>query len=105
MKKFKYFLYGQKFDLFTDHQALRGIFKNKSDDVSSRIVRLLSKTTDYHPNIIYKKGKDNSVAHALSRAFFTNKDGDDFTDLTNALEQEDLLENNFTSGLKENELK
>lgn len=73
MKKFKYFLYGQTFDLYTDHQALRGIFKNKSDDVSSRIVRLLSKTTDYHPNIIYKKGKENLVADALSRAFITTR--------------------------------
>lgn len=73
MKKLKYFLYGQKFDLYTDHQALRGIFRNKSDDVSSRIVRLLSKTTDYHPNIIYKKGKENVVADALSRAFVTTR--------------------------------
>ena len=70
MHKYKHFLFGQKFNLFTDHQPLRGIFANKSNDVSSRIVRLLSKTTDYHPNIIYKKGKDNVVADALSRAIY-----------------------------------
>ena len=70
MKKFKHLLFGQKFDSYTDHQALRGIFNNESDDVSSRIVRLLSKTTDYHPNIIYKKGRDNIVADALSHAHF-----------------------------------
>lgn len=71
MKKYKYLLFGQRFDLYTDHQPLRGIFNNKSDDVSSRMVRLISKTTDYHPNIIYKKGKDNVVADALSRAHVT----------------------------------
>ena len=73
MKKYKHLLFGQRFDLYTDHQALRGIFNNKSDDVSSRIVRLLSKTTDYHPNIIYKKGKDNVVADALSRTYFATE--------------------------------
>ena len=77
MKKFKHLLFGQKFDLYTDHQALRGIFNNKSDDVSSRIVRLLSKTTDYHPNIIYKKGRDNVVADSLSRAHFATSEQSD----------------------------
>ena len=67
MKEHKHLLYGQKFDLYTDHEALKGIFNNKSNDVSSRIVRLLSKTTDYFPNIIYKRGKENVVADALSR--------------------------------------
>ena len=71
MKKFKRLLLGQGFDLYIDHHALRGIFNNKSDDVSSRIVRLLSKTTDYHPNIIYKRGRDNVVADALSHAHVT----------------------------------
>ena len=56
-KIYKYLLFGQKFDLYTDYQALRGIFNNKSDDDSSRIVKLLSKTTDYFPYIFTKKVK------------------------------------------------
>ena len=76
MKKCKHLLFGQKFDLYTDHQSLRGIFKNKSNDVSSRIVRLLSKTTDFHPNIIYKRGKENVVADALSRTYVATENID-----------------------------
>ena len=73
MHKLRHLLFGQRFDLYTDHQALRSIFNNKSDDVASRIVKLLSKTTDYHPNIIYKKGKDNVVAEAFSCTFYATK--------------------------------
>ena len=73
MHKLRHLLFGQRFDLYTDHQALRSIFNNKSDDVASRIVKLLSKTTDYHPNIIYKRGKDNVVADALPRTFYATE--------------------------------
>ena len=97
MKKFKYFLYGQKLDLNTDHQALRVIFQNKSDDVLSRIVRFISKTTDYFPNIIYEKGKDNAVADALSRAYYTtNLDSNELLNdqILDELSHDDFKRNN-----------
>ena len=71
MKKFKRLIFGQRFDLYIDYQALRGIFNNKPDDVSSKIARLSSKTTDSHPNVISKNGKENVVANVLSRAHLT----------------------------------
>lgn len=43
------------------------VFKNKSNDITSRVIRLLSKTTDYFPNMIYLKGNENVVANVLSR--------------------------------------
>ena len=73
MKKYNHLLFSQSFDLYTNHQARRGIFNNKSDDVSSWIVCLLNKTTDYHANVIYKKGKDNVVADALLRRHFATE--------------------------------
>ena len=94
MNKYKYLLFGQKFDLYTDYQALRGILNNKSDDVSSRIVKLLSKTTDYFPNEIYKKREDNAVADTLSRAYYTfNLDSEDLDiskDFLKVLSNEEL---------------
>ena len=93
MHKFRFFLFGQNFNLYTDHQALRGIFKNQSDNVTSRIVNMLSKTTDYHPNVIYKKGKENIVADALSRAHFATPSNEANIiplDITNDLTNEEL---------------
>lgn len=62
---FRSYLYGRKFKLYTDHQPLTYIFNMR--DPSSKLVRwrLLLEEFDYE--IIYRKGKQNVVADALSR--------------------------------------
>ena len=81
---------------------------------------MLSKTTDYHPNVIYKKGKENLVAGALSRAHFvapqnqasiippdimndlTNKELDVVNDIIN--EDQDAMIRANTASINLNEL-
>ena len=68
MEKFHYFLYGKEFTLETDQKPLVSIYKKHMVDISPRVQRLIVRSFPYQPfNVIYKKGKDISVADALSR--------------------------------------
>ncbi|XP_046393726.1 uncharacterized protein LOC124161448 [Ischnura elegans] len=62
---FRPYLYGRKFTIITDHKPLTWIFNVK--DPSSRLMRWRIKMEEYDYEIIYKKGKLNSNADALSR--------------------------------------
>lgn len=62
---FKHYLYGKNFIVLTDHQALRWLHSVK--DPSSRLMRWRLKLRDYQYEIVYKSGKTNKNADALSR--------------------------------------
>ena len=59
------YLYGRKFQIVTDHRPLTWLFNCK--DPSSRLVRWRLKLEEYDYEIIYKPGRINSNADALSR--------------------------------------
>jgi hypothetical protein len=59
------YLLGKHFYLYTDHYALKYVLTNP--DPPGRIIRWLIKLQDYDFTIIYKKGKLNTNADALSR--------------------------------------
>jgi hypothetical protein len=63
---FRVFLYGQRFALRTDHQALMGLFNTKLS-FSTRIVRWVMRLQPYSFTVTYIAGKDNITADALSR--------------------------------------
>ena len=62
---FRPYLYGNKFILVTDHKPLTWLHKAK--DPTSRLARWKIKLAEYDYEIIYKAGKTNVNADALSR--------------------------------------
>ena len=65
VKHFRPYVYGKKFRIFTDHQPLVWLFNVK--DPNSRLVRWRLMLEEYDYEIIYKPGRVNSNADALSR--------------------------------------
>lgn len=64
-KHFRPYLYGQKFTIETDHNPL--VWLSKIKEPNSRLIRWKLKLGEFQFEIKYKKGKENSVADALSR--------------------------------------
>lgn len=65
VKHFRPYLYGRKFVIVTDHKPLTWLFNVK--DPGSRLVRWRLILEEYDYDIIYKPGKINNNADALSR--------------------------------------
>lgn len=63
VKHFKSYLYGRKFKLVTDHKPLIYSLTNSND----KIVRWKLQLSEFDYEIVYKPGKQNVVADALSR--------------------------------------
>lgn len=59
------YVLGRKFTIVTDHKPLQWAFKVK--DATSRITRWRLKLEEYEYTIVYKAGKNNTNADALSR--------------------------------------
>ena len=64
-KYFRHYLYGRKFTVVTDHQAL--IWLHNTRDTSSRLLRWRLRLLDFQYDIQYRPGKTNLNADALSR--------------------------------------
>jgi len=62
---FRPYLFGCKFSLVTDHKPL--VWLNSVKDPSSRLVRWRLKLAEYDYEMLYKAGKINANADALSR--------------------------------------
>ncbi|GKD44429.1 retrotransposon protein, putative, ty3-gypsy subclass [Tanacetum coccineum] len=65
LKTWRYYLYGETCDIFTDHKSLKYIFTQKESNM--RQGHWLELLKDYNANIQYHPGKANVVADALSR--------------------------------------
>jgi hypothetical protein len=65
LKIWRHYLYGEKFEVFTDHQSLKYLFSQKELNMRQR--RWVEYIKDYDFTIEYHPGKANSVADALSR--------------------------------------
>nr|GFC73329.1 reverse transcriptase [Tanacetum cinerariifolium] len=65
LKIWRYYLYGESCDIFTDHKSLKYIFTQRELNMRQR--RWLELLKDYDTNIHYHPGKANVVADALSR--------------------------------------
>ena len=64
IKTFKNYIYGNKFTIVTDHKPLLSF---KSADKNTRVQKWRLQLSGYEYDIIYKKGKMNVNADALSR--------------------------------------
>src|SRR5262249_45402946 len=65
LKIWRHYLYGEKFEVFTDHKSLKYIFSQK--DLNLRQWHWLEFLKDYDFTVSYHPGKANVVADALSR--------------------------------------
>ena len=65
LDKWRPFLLGRNFKVYTDHRSLVH-FKTQSN-LNQRQLRWQEKAADYDMEILYKPGKENIVADALSR--------------------------------------
>jgi len=69
---FAYYLYGHKFDVFTDHKPLTHLMD--SEKLNPRLRRLGYKLQGWLMNIEYLPGEDNGFADALSREERTRRE-------------------------------
>ena len=65
LKIWRHYLYGGKFEVFTDHQSLKYLFSQKELNLRQR--RWMEFVKDYDVSIHYHPAKANVVADALSR--------------------------------------
>lgn len=66
VEEFRPYVEGSHFKVITDHSALQWLYKTK--DPHGRLARWAMRLQSFDYEIIYKKGKDNIVPDALSRA-------------------------------------
>ena len=65
--RFRYFLEGRDFTVYTDHKPIVAAIMKKSELKSSRQSRHLATISEFTTDIQHVSGKDNVVANALSR--------------------------------------
>ena len=65
LKIWRHYLYGARFDVFSDHKSLRYLFDQKELNMRQR--RWMEFLKDYEFGLQYHPGKANVVADALSR--------------------------------------
>ena len=65
LKSWRHYLYGERFEVFSDHKSLKYIFSQK--DLNMRQRRWMELLEDYEFELQYHPGKANVVADALSR--------------------------------------
>lgn len=65
VEKWRHFLTTLPFRVFTDHRPLAGELRKRSQ--SSRLMRYKLRLSEFNFEVIYKKGKENTNADALSR--------------------------------------
>ena len=65
LKIWRHYLYGSKFEVFSDHKSLKYLFDQKELNMRQR--RWLEFLKDYDFELSYHPGKANVVADALSR--------------------------------------
>lgn len=85
-KYFRPYLFGRKFNIITDHKPLQWLFSLK--DPSSKLLRWRIKMEEFDYKIIYKKGKLNTNADALSRIEIHTKDTNDISVLKDYIREQ-----------------
>ena len=65
LKIWRYYLYGEQFEVFSDHKSLKYIFTQQ--DLNMRQCRWMKFLEDYDFTLHYHPSKANVVADALSR--------------------------------------
>ena len=69
LRKWRHYLVGRHFQLITDQRSVAFMFNSKSASKikNDKIARWRAELSCYHYDIVYRTGKDNAAADALSR--------------------------------------
>ena len=67
-KKTRCFIYGIKFEVYTDHKPLVGLLNKSGEVLNSRMQQMLLATTEYDFTIQYLPGTRNIIAFEVSLA-------------------------------------
>lgn len=78
-KYFRPYLFGRKFKIITDHKPLQWVMSLK--EPNARLTRWKLKLSEYDFTVIYKQGKHNTNADALSRIEINNEELQDLASL------------------------
>lgn len=92
-KYFRPYLFGRKFKIVTDHKPLQWIMNLK--EPNSRLTRWRLKLSEYDFSVVYKKGKNNTNADALSRIEIHNEEISSIT--ANPSEKAPSIDNSATN--------
>lgn len=71
-KYFRPYLFGRKFKIVTDHRPLQWVMNIK--EPNSRLTRWRLRLSEYDFSVVYKQGKNNTNADALSRIEIYNEE-------------------------------
>ncbi|CAH2226625.1 jg26952, partial [Pararge aegeria aegeria] len=71
-KYFRPYIFGRKFKIVTDHKPLQWVMNLK--EPNSRLTRWRLKLSEYDFTVVYKNGKNNTNADALSRVEICNEE-------------------------------
>lgn len=97
-KYFRPYLFGRKFTIVTDHKPLTWLFSLK--EPNSKLIRWRLKLEEFDYDILYKPGKQNTNADALSRIEINvNSIVNDIYDLDIASMQNNVDETDYSSQL------
>ena len=69
LKIWRHYLYGAQFKVYTDHHTLK--YFCSQPDLRGRQGRWAELMQEFHMEILYRKGRDNVVADALSRIMYS----------------------------------
>ncbi|KAK3881302.1 hypothetical protein Pcinc_014253 [Petrolisthes cinctipes] len=73
VKRFRYFIEGRSFHIYTDHKPLTTAFLRNKESYTPRQMRHMDYIAQFTTDIQYVKGADNAPADALSRNISTVK--------------------------------
>lgn len=91
-KYFRPYLFGHKFKIITDHKPLTWLMSLK--EPNSKLIRWRLKLEEFDYEIVYKKGKLNTNADALSRIKLNDPKNNNYVDINT----NDIVSNHGTSG-------
>ena len=78
----------EHFTVITDHKPLKGVFGKELCDIeNTRLRRYRERLTGYSFDIVWREGKTNQIADALSRApiFPAHEETDESADVCHAI--------------------
>lgn len=77
VKHFRPYLYGKRFTIYSDHRALVWLYSLK--EPNSKLTRWRLRLSEYDFEVVYKSGKQNTNADALSRIRVNALESDDIS--------------------------
>ncbi|EFO92751.1 hypothetical protein CRE_26017, partial [Caenorhabditis remanei] len=88
------YIFGKKVKVVTDHQPLKSLLHRKEKEMSGRLLRHQAIIQMYDVEIVYRPGKENPLADALSRQRVENEEKVvTFIEGTNEIEKTTNLKN------------